>query len=317
MTTCGDHSQGVFTKVLFEPGASPHTFDANSEPYEYLSHSIRKHGRIIGGNGIRGTRSRFKNRMREGGHFIYGDITMYVSPGDMVTLLPKMIGDNESSGTFSVAECLPYFGILADLDYDTEEFKDCMVDKWVIRSRAPQFQEEGEPDMLYLTLSIIGSTVTHGTSWPSPEPTFGTTLAYDPLVFQDCYANVTIEGATREIEEFVIAGNNFLYPKYVNSLTVQSIVPRDRQIAFICRVPWNSTNDDLYDASYDGAAANIKFVNSTVSTWFKFANLHVPAHGPAPERGKQQVDLLLEGIATATGTTDAAREIQVVNDSTV
>ncbi len=82
------HSQGSQTQILFEPGASAHPFDANSEIYEYLQHDIREHQRLIGGRGIRGTRSRFANRVRQGTTFIYGSIEMYMSAGDLVTLLP-------------------------------------------------------------------------------------------------------------------------------------------------------------------------------------------------------------------------------------
>lgn len=314
--TGGSHSQGAFTQVLFEPGSAPHTFDASSEIYEYLSHDIRKHGRIIGGQGIRGTLSRFKIRHRAGANFYYGTMHMYVSPAELVTLLPKMFSDTQVSGTtFSASDTLPYFGILVDNDYSTKEFKDCKIDQWVIRSQAPQFREEGEPDMLYLSLSIIASN-TAATSWPGTPPSLGTSDGYAPYVFSDCDGAVTLNGSTREIEEFVLAGNNFLYAKYVNSLNPQSIIPRDRLIGLTCRVPWNSNNANLDDMSAAGAAASIVFTNGNLSTTFNFANLHVPAHSPAPARGKQQVDLLLEGFATATATTAANRELQIINDST-
>jgi len=72
----------------------------------------------------------------------------------------------------------------------------------------------------------------------------------------------------------------------------------------------------LGPAGATGAAASIAFTNGTVSTTLNFANMHVPEHTPAPERGKEQMDLILDGICTATGTTAAARELQIINDST-
>lgn len=311
----GTHSQGVFSQVLFEPGASTHTFDSNSEIYEYLNHNIRPVGRIVGGNGIRGTRSRFKVRHRQGVTFIYGTMNMYVSPLDLVTLLPKMIGDSVSGTTFSLAEDTPYFGILCDNDEGVEQFNDCKVDKWVIRSRAPRFREDGEPEMLMLSLSIIGSSRASG-SWPGTPPTLSTASNAAPYVFSDCDAAVTLSGSARAIEEFVLWGDNFQEAKYVNSLSAHSIRPTDRLIGLTCRVPWNSTNSGLHAQAAAGAAASIAFTNGNLSTTFNFANLHVPTHGPAPERGKQQIDLLLQGFGSATGTSDNARELQVVNDST-
>lgn len=310
------HSQGVFSQILFEPGASPHTFDANSEIYEYHNHNIRKEGRIIGGNGIRGTRSRFKLRHREGVSWFHGSIHMYISPADFVTLLPKMIGDSVSGTTFSLAEDIPYFGILEKLDYNTMQIKDCKIDEWVLRSRAPAWMEEGEPDMLYLSLKIFGSDRTKGTTWPATPPTFGTNAANEPYVISDCDAGVTILGSVRAIEEFVLAGKNFLEPKVVNSLLPHSIMPTDRKISFTVRVPWNSANNDLDGQNPDGAAGSIAFTNGSVSTTFNFANMHTPERGPTPERGKHQISLVLESICTATGTADNQRELQIINDST-
>jgi len=229
------------------------------EIYEYLRHNIRKVGRIIGGRGIRGTLSRFKLRHREGASWFYGDIEMYVSPADLVTLLPKMFSDTQVSGTtFSASDTLPYFGLLVDTDYNTFEFKDAKVDSWVLRSRAPQFREEGEPDMLYLTLSIIASDRTKGTTWPVSPPSFGTNAANEPYVFSDCDAGVTLSGSTRFIEEFVIVGRNFLYPKYGNSLKPHSLIPRDRMIAARFRVPWNSDNNALDGHSFGQSPAFVQ-----------------------------------------------------------
>jgi hypothetical protein len=316
--TGGSHSQGVFSSVLFEPGATPHTFDANSEAYEYLSHNIRRRGRLGGHHGIRGTRSRPNVRVRELASYFYGTMHMYISPGDFVTLLPKMIGDSVSSQTFSLAEDIPYFGMLCDEDYGVFQYKDCKVDKWVVRSRAPELNEEGDPDILELALTIIASDEDPSATWPGTPPTIGTAATKDsPYVVSDCDGQVTMQGSVRAIEEFALGGNNYCYARYVNALRPHSIKPRDREISFACRVPWVVGNVDLYNQAAAGAVASIKFINGTVSTLFTFAKLHVPPQGPAPERGKHEISLELNGFATATGLTDSTRELQIVNDSTV
>lgn len=316
--TGSDHSQGVFSKILFEPAAAPHTFDSSSEAYEFNSHNIRRYGRLGGHHGIRGTRSRPNVRVRELASYFYGTIRMYISPGDFITLLPKMIGDSVSSNTYSLAEDVPYFGILCDMDNGVHEFKNCKVDRWLIRSRAPEMNEEGEPDMLELLLTILASDEATNTSWPGTPPSIGATATKDaPYAFSDCDGAVTINGEVRAIEEFAIGGNNFCYARYVNSLRPHSIKPRDREIGFACRVPWISTNDDAYAMSAAGAVASVVFTNATVSTTFNFRRLHVPPQGPAPERGKNEISLELNGFATATSAALADLELQVINDATV
>lgn len=316
MATGQSHSQGVFGRVLFEPAVSPHVFDVSSESYEFLTFDFRKYGRYGGHHGIRGVRGRPNVRVRELPSYFYGTLTMLISPGDFVTLLPKMIGDSVVTTTYSMADAIPYFGMLVDLDYNTIEYKDCKIDRWVLRSRAPEFKEEGEPDMLYLSLSIIGSDEAVGTTFPAALT--GTAATKDaPYTFADSTGQVTIVGTVRPIEEFVLAGNNYLYARYVNDLRPHSIMPKDREISYACRVPWVAANLDLYNQAVGGAVASHKFINSTVSTLFTLTKLHCVPISPAMERGKQEVSLELNGFATASGLTDATLEMQIVNDSTV
>lgn len=322
MATGGTHSQGVFGKVLFEPAGSPHTFDSASEAYEILSFDFKKYGRLGGHHGIRGVRGRLNDRVRELPAYFHGTLTMLVSPGDFITLLPKLMGGTVvvgtpvGSSTYSLGDVIPYFGMLVDLDYNSIEYKDCKIDRWVLRSRAPEFKEEGEPDMLYLSLSIIGSDEAVGTTVPAAL--IGTAATLDaPYTLADSTGQVTIVGAVRPISEFVLAGNNYLYAKYVNDLRPHSIMPRDREIAYACRVPWIAANLDLYNHATAGAVASHKFVNGTVSTLFTLTNLHLVPISPAIDRGKQEVTLELSGFSTATGLTDGTLEMQIVSDSTV
>jgi hypothetical protein len=137
-----------------------------------------------------------------------------------------------------------------------------------------------------------------------------------PYVFGDCDGAVTLSGSARAISEFAIGMNNHCYARYVNSLRPHSIMPRDREASFACRVPWISGNSALYAQAVAGAVASIQFTNSTVSTLFTFAKLHVPPKGVAVDRGKQEVQLELNGFATATGTAANTLELQITNDST-
>lgn len=311
--TGGTHSQGAFGNLLIEPGAAPHTFNASSERYEFLQENLMRRGRIVGGNEVSGSRSMRSERTRRAANYFAGSILKNIAPAEFATLLPKMMGDNESpAGTFNLAEDIPYFGVLIDRDYGVFEYKDCKVDKWVLRGRAAELGEEGEPDLLTLQLSIVGSDEATDTSWPSPEPALGTTAAYAPYVFTDACGAITLNGAAREVMEFVIVGDNHVKALYTNCLTPHSLVPRNRIIRARFRLPWNSTNADLYNMNYAGATASIVLTNGNMSTTFTFGRLQVPPDSPTIP-GKDTIDLVVEGIATMVSTT---RELVVVNDST-
>src|SRR5690242_859936 len=95
-------AQGSQSRLCFEPGSSPHTFDSSSEPYDPLYETLRKRGRIVGGNTIRGTRSQSYERTRYGAYPVGGRVAFNISPHDLDNWLPRMLGANESSDTFAL-----------------------------------------------------------------------------------------------------------------------------------------------------------------------------------------------------------------------
>src|SRR5688572_9315496 len=103
-------AQGSLSALYVEPGASTHTFDSSSERYEFLYETLQKRPRIVGGNGIRGTRAQSVERTRLGAYPVGGRIAMNVSPADLDLWLPRILGATESSDTFATAESLPSFG---------------------------------------------------------------------------------------------------------------------------------------------------------------------------------------------------------------
>lgn len=304
-------AQGAKSRLLLEPGAGPHTFDASSEIYEFTRCTLQKKGRHIGGRGIRGNLSSPSERVRLGAYTVMGEIHMNISPLDFVTLLPKMLGGTESpSGTFNVGDDLPYFGALVDKVADIYEYTDCKVNQWILRGRGIQMGEQGEPDMLTLTLQIVGKSEASGESWPASPPSLPLTANAAPFTFAD--SAVTILSEARPVLSFALYGNNFLQPLYTNSLTATSICARDRAIGVQVTTPLDSEELDLYGQAVAGATASIVLTNGSVSTAFNFGALQVPDEGAIIE-GKSQLILRLEGTARSLSTT---KELVVVNDST-
>ena len=107
-------AQGAMSRLYVEPGAAPHTFDSSSESYEFLYETLQKHGRIVGGSAIRGTRSSASERTRAGAYQVGGRIAMNVDAASLDLWLPRILGGTESADSFPLAESLPAFGVLPE-----------------------------------------------------------------------------------------------------------------------------------------------------------------------------------------------------------
>lgn len=305
LATCAN---GANAALYMEPAAAPHTFDGSSERYEFHRESMQKKGRIIGGRGITGTRSKHSARTRVGAYTVDGAVLMDLNPGYLVNLLPRILGGNASGTTFPVAETLQPFGMLIDKVVDTFEYKNCLVDSALIHARNGP-EQDGEPELLTLTLNIVAEDRARATSAPSVS--IPATGAYDPFISADCV--LTLEGAARYFDEWWLYIDNHVYRRYAGGkATPYSICPQDRTVMLRVAVPWDSDHDDLLDAAAAGAAGSIALTNGTVSTTFSFANLQIPPVDPVVP-GKTPLSLMLQFIARET---DATKEIVVTNDST-
>jgi hypothetical protein len=323
----GTHSQGAFGAMLLEPtpsGGSP-TFDASSHYVEFLRENIAKVGRHGGYNGIRGSLSEASERVRELAGFYSGEIHMYVSPNDIAWMGDELLGFTESpAGTFTSddASSMPYFALLIDRDHGLFQYDNCMVDYWQIRGRAPAFRESGEPDMVLLTIGVIGcseeDSINDSVAWPVSPPSIGVAAADAPYKFQDTYnesgdaSRITINSVNAHVEEFVFRVSYNLKAKYTNSLKPHSLRPRRRRVEAKFRVPWNSTNQSLYRQAVAGAQLDLDFFNGNLSTQFQCVKFQVPDRSPTIP-GKDQVSLTVQGVARMSSTT---RELVIVNDNT-
>lgn len=299
-------AQGAMSRLCLEPGASPHTFDTSSEPYEFLYESVQRHGRHLFANGIRGTRSPASEMVAEGAYEVTGRIALNVNPAYLALLLPRILGAAAVGTTFSLAETLPSFGVLIDRVTQTFQYTDCVVGRAMFHGKAREGDDE--PDLLEVVLDIVGKTEVTGTTFPSL--THGTSLAYQPYTMSQSV--FTMQSATREVKEFWLLIDNHIQQRWASgSTTATALCPRDRTVALRVRVPFDSTA--LYAQSLAGAAATLVITNSSVSTTFSFATLQAPAVSPVV-RGKTEIDLIVDAVARTVTTTS---ELTVTNDSTV
>lgn len=301
-------AQGSQIRFCMEPGAAPHTFDSSSEPYDPLYENVQKIGRIVGGKTMRGTRSQSVERTRYGHYQVGGPIAFNISPRDLDNWLPRMLGANESSDTFALADTLPSFGILIDRVTQTFQYKDCMVDTWMLHGKAGP--GDGDPDLLELRLNIIAKDEVTGTTYPSL--TLPTATNAGVYVMADC-STLTLAGAARTMKEFWVVGQNFVQRRWTHSITATRLSPRDRLISFRAIFPYDDDHDDLYGQSLAGATAVLTFTNSAISKalTFTFGTLQSPDRSPTVP-GKQEINITVEGTARMTGST---RELVVASTS--
>lgn len=293
-------AQGAQSRFCAEPGSSPHTFDSSSEPYDPLYEALRKRGRIVGGNTIRGTRSQSQERTRYGAYPVGGRVAFNISPRDLDNWLPRMLGATESSDTFALAETLPSFGILVDRVTQTFEYKDCVVDRWMIHGRAGP--GDGDPDLLELVLDVIALDEATGTSYPSL--TLSTASNVSPYVMSDV-ATLTLASASRQMKEFWLVGNNFIQRRWTTgSLKATLATPRDRLINFRAVFPYDSDHSSLYGQALAGATGTLTFTNSGISKSlsFVFGTLQSPDISPGVQ-GKQEINIQIDAVARKTGST--------------
>jgi hypothetical protein len=282
-----------------EPGAAPHTFDASSEPYEFVAESVRKRGTILDTSGIRGTRSHHVSRTRPGTYEVGGSLTLHPSPADLDLLLPRILGAAESSDTFNLAESLPAFGILIDRVAETFQYTDCKVSKATFKGSAGGLVE--------LVLEILGVAEVTGTSFPALS--LDTTAAAAPYDFSD--GVLTLQSAARKMMDFELLIDNGLSARFTNSQTATSITPQDRTITLKTTNPFTADEVDLYEQALAGAAGTLVLTNGGMSTTFTFAALQVPDMSPVVG-GKQEIPLKLEMTAR---TSEATPELVVTHDS--
>lgn len=293
-------SQGAQSALYVEPGAAAHTFDSSSERYEILSESLVKRGTIIDTNGIRGTRSHASARTRAGIYEVGGTIVMPVSPLMLDLWLPRILGANESTDTFALAETLQPFGVLVNRVGGLFEYTDCYVGRATFRGQ----QGSG----ITLELDIRGATEVTGTAAPSVALSHASNNA--PYQFYEAVFNLF--GGARVTTEWELVIDNMLDVRFANSQSATNIQPSDRIITQRTRHPFTSTEmSALYGLAAAGATGSTVITMGGMSTTFTFAILQSPDNSPSIQ-GKTEIPLAIECVARETSGT---KELVVTHDS--
>lgn len=258
------------------------SFDANSTQYEYVSEAIRMSQVHGGGQGIRGTRSRNKDRVRILSEAVSGPFTLEPTPVEMRLLLQVALGSIAGSGpyTISLAETLPKFGLLIDRVAARFVYDNCRVNKLTISG------EQSQP--ISFTLDIEAETETEdATAFPGTVPAIDTG---QPFIFSDTTYSLSADASAAEVMSFTLTIDNVLQTdRFMNSVTRDCIPATDRIITLEMAIPYGADSIDLHDQAIAGAAGTLTLTNGSQSTLFTFENLKSPANTPVTSRRGDEV----------------------------
>jgi hypothetical protein len=254
-------------------------------------------------NGMRGTRSRHKNRRRVVRQRVGGPVTIYPTSVELVFLLQQILG-GAPSGTpqvFPLADALPTFYATADRVTKVFTYAGCAVDKAVFSARS------GEP--VSLTMDIVAQTETVAAAGSFPALTIDETT--QPFIFSDLA--LVINAVTYLCKEFTLTLDNVIdKERFLNSLTLSSVQAQDRTIGLTTSLPYGDASA-AYGAGASGVAATATFTDGGTSLAFAMPALQWGKTAPAAG-GRGEIFLPINAMAMESAA--AGDELTATLDST-
>jgi hypothetical protein len=311
MATCA--AQGVFGKILIEPktaeGDADPTFDNLSERYTFMYETMAANRKLNGTRSIVGTRSQYQTQLSKEPFTPMGMLGMQPGPLDLDLLLPRILGEAESTDVFALAETLPIFDMLIHRDNGVFHYKNNRVNQALFQGRSDAGEDEG--NIVSLGMHIIGMDEVDTTAWPGSIPAVPVSARNAPYIFSQ--GVLTIGGTEYPIDEFKLSINNQLQVRHRNSLKPTCVFSAGREINLELRSPFTEAAYDMMWSLYStSASATLVFTNGNMDTTFTFPALRSMIDTPSV-RGKGEIPLSIKLQAFRTASD---LELQITNDST-
>ncbi len=288
-------SQGSQALMLMDTSA---TFSVASEPYAFLTESLKQSVELNIDESIRGTRSRSKERTGVASKKVGGSISMRPSPAELDKLLPRILGAAESFDSFALAESLPEFWVYVQRDIEKYMYHNCKV------GSATFSGSEGQA--VQLAMEIFGKTRTKAGTFPA--------VALDTDNFYSFHQGVlTVNSVTHNFKTFEVKIDNLMEVLFENSVTATSVEATDRIITLSCDLPYNAAANTLQDAIDNGekVSGSLVFTNGGQSLTFTFPALINTDEDPViGGRGKIRYPITLQALQSGT-----SKELVVTHDS--
>ena len=285
-------AQGAQAQLAFD-AALP--IDASSEPFEFVSSTLKMQQTHVRSEGIRGTRQRKSHRVRIGQEAVSGNVVMNPSVTELDLLWPRILGGVTGGGVTDVAETLPEFWIMRDDGSKLHTFNSCRV------ARATFTGTQGQP--IQVTLDIEGEDETIEAAGGFPALTLDTENFF---IFSDL--TLTLQSTARKFRQFTLTIDNMLdVNRYNNSLTRTEIATQDLEVTLSVDVPYTADNTDLEDQAIAGAAGILVVTDAVTTYTFDFANVKSESEGP-DNPGRSEIFLPLNNMTCyATAANSAVK----------
>jgi len=295
---------GTFGRLAVLQGSSPYVWGGTRLPF--MRENIHKRGKHIHPPVILGTRFEDAERVRTGTNFYGGVVTFPVDPGNLVTLLPLMLGGTPAGTTFPLAETVPTFGCLIDKVTRRFEYLNGAVNRWSLSGT--QHGPDGQPNWVTLAIEMWFKSETPDTVFPAL--TLPKDAQYTAFTFED--VAITMQGAARKPKQFTLMGHNHLHARWVNDLNPVLFCPTRSTVALSVVFPYDDDHDDLHNLPLTPAAGSLVLANGSISTQFNFGSLVSPDNTPTIP-GFTEINQPVIAVARKNGATPS---LNVINDST-
>lgn len=272
--------------------------------FEFLRESLAMRQTHFHSDGIRGSMSRFSNRVQIVSELVSGDISMHCGPTQLDKLWPLALGGTAGS-TVTPSDVLTEFNIIVHRGAREMTYANCVV------SRMSVAGTEGQP--LEVTLGVEGETETVNAAGTAA---FGSLDTNNIFIMSHCSLTLQSTGS-RKFRNFTLNITNALDTnRLLNSVTREEIPFLGRTVQLTLSMPYTTANADLYDQAVAGAAGELVIasnnilagVSTTVTYTLTFANCKAPANSPTVP-GKSEILLPLTLDCYHDGTDP---EIEVV-----
>lgn len=277
---------GFQSKLCFAAFATPAVIDGTAKLLEYQSEGLRLSNELIDANGLKGTRSRYGNRVRAGRNRVAGPVTLQPTAVDLANSLPYLYGAAAAGTNFPLGETLTPFSVCVDRVLKVFTYAGCAISRGAFSVRA------GGP--LELALDVVGQTETVANAGTFPAITPDATTR--PFVLSDLV--ITVGGTAYKVDNFTLAVDNQVdADRFFNSQTMLSPQATDRVVTFSFDTPYGDSGS-LYATITAGTtfAAVATFTDGGTSLTLSLPSLFSQAQSPVAG-GRQEILLPVSGRA--------------------
>ncbi len=206
MNTC--NAIGALTALAVQGGSLPRTFSNTSE---LIAHNAESIGEFHTWGGERrgvGDLDATSAANRRTGKSVFGTIRIPASPEELHRWLPRAMWGTVIGTTYKLGYAASSYGfdILANRENGLFRYRNCLVSKLVISSRASN--GGNSPEMVSMNVSVVGTLEgIDDTAWPSPAPVYGNTLNYLPYIHYESAVEVGSTNIPVESWQYTIDNN--------------------------------------------------------------------------------------------------------------